>query len=93
MTLKLHDWDASEYLDSPEAIAEYLQAAIETQDQALFRAALADVAKAKGMTAIAQQAQLNRQALYKSLSAEGNPSFTNINKVLNALGLKLHVSA
>lgn len=93
MPLTLHEWDASEHLDSPEIMAEYLQAAIEENDPALFRAALADIAKAKGMTAIAEQAQLNRQSLYKSLSSNGNPSFDSITKVVNALGLKIHVSA
>ena len=91
MALNLHEWDASEYLDNPEIIAEYLQAAMEENDPALFRAALADIAKAKGMTAIAEQAQLNRQSLYKSLSANGNPSFDSITKLLNALGLKIQV--
>lgn len=91
MSLTLHEWDASEHLDNPEVIAEYLQAAIEEEDPALFRAALADVAKARGMTAIAEAAQLNRQNLYKALSSSGNPSFENVTKVLNALGLKFQV--
>jgi probable addiction module antidote protein len=92
MTLKTTTWDASEHLDSAQMIKEYIQAAIEENDPALLRLALADVAKAKGMSTIAEQAQLNRQNLYKSLSAKGNPSFDTINKVMHALGLKLQVS-
>ncbi len=91
MTIQLNDWDASEYLDTPEAIQEYIQAALEADDPALFRAALADVAKAKGMTAIAESANLNRQSLYKSLSDNGNPSFETVTKIIHALGLKLNV--
>ncbi len=91
MAIQLNDWDASEYLDTPEAIQEYIQAALEADDPALFRAALADVAKAKGMTAIAERANLNRQSLYKSLSDNGNPSFETVTKIIHALGLKLNV--
>ena len=93
MTLKTTDWDAAEYLESREMITEYIQAAIEEDDPALLRLALADVAKAKGMSGVAEQSQLNRQNLYKSLSATGNPSFDTVNKVMRAFGMKLQVSS
>ena len=93
MTLTTTDWDTAKHLDSPEMIREYIQAAIEEGDPALLRLALADVAKAKGMSGVAEQAQLNRQNLYKSLSATGNPSFDTVSKVMHALGLKLQVSS
>ncbi|QJB69237.1 addiction module antidote protein [Parasphingorhabdus halotolerans] len=57
------EFDAAEYLDSPVMIATYLQAAFEENDAALFRAALNDVARAKGMTAMAEESKITRQAL------------------------------
>lgn len=92
MTIKLNDWDASQHLDSPDVIQEYIQAALDTGDPALLREALSDAAKAKGMAYIAQKAHLNRQSLYKSLSSTGNPSYETILKIVKALGLKLTVS-
>jgi probable addiction module antidote protein len=56
-------------------------------------AAIGDVARARGMTAIAREAGVSRESLYKALSAEGNPEFATIMKVLKALQLRLTVSA
>lgn len=89
--MQLSTWDASEYLESEEDITAYLNAALEDGDPALLQAALGDVAKARGMTEIANQAGVGRESLYKSLSANGNPSWQTITKVLSALNLKLGV--
>jgi probable addiction module antidote protein len=51
-----------------------------------------EVARAKGMSQIARDAGLGRESLYKALSAEGNPEFATIMKVIAALGLQLHAS-
>lgn len=91
MTLKTDKWDVTEYLDNEEDIAEYLNAVIELDDPALLQAAIGDVAKAQGMTKIAKDAGLGRESLYKSLSAQGNPSFTTILKVLHALGTRISI--
>jgi probable addiction module antidote protein len=85
-------WDAVEYLKSDADIANYLEAAFEDGDPALVAAALGDVARAKGMSQIAQTAGLGRESLYKALSAEGNPEFATVLKVIRALGLKLKVA-
>jgi probable addiction module antidote protein len=58
----------------------------------LLKAALGDVARARGMTEIAQAAGLGRAKLYKALSPEGNPEFATVAKVLRALGLRLSVA-
>ena len=55
-------------------------------------AALGVIARAKGMTQIAQAAGLGRESLYKALSPEGNPEFATVLKVMRALGLKLKVA-
>ena len=53
---------------------------------------LGDIARAKGMTKVAQDAGLGRESLYKSLSTGGNPEFATILKVVRALGLRLRAA-
>lgn len=87
--LKTRRWDVKDYLDSPERISGYLDAAFEDGDPALIAAALGDIARAKGMTDLARKAGLGRESLYKSLSSDGNPAFATVLQVLRALGLEL----
>src|SRR6185312_14263745 len=88
---KTKPFDAAAYLDSREAIAAYLSEAFETNDPAFITAALGTVARAQGMTAVAKETGLSRESLYKALSPEGHPEFSTVLKVLNALGVQLHV--
>lgn len=85
-------FDAAEYLKSEEDMAAYLDAMIEESDgdPRMIAVALGDIARAKGMTQIARETGLARENLYKALSAEGNPEFSTIMKVLKALGLTIH---
>ena len=89
---KTRVWDPAEHLVTEEDMAAYLEAALQDGDSALIAAALGDIARAKGMTQIARDAGLGRESLYKALSAEGNPEFATIMKVIAALGLQLHAS-
>ena len=89
MVVNVSAWDVSEYLETEEDIAAYLNAIAEEGDPALLQAALGDVARARGMTSIAKEAGVSRESLYKSLSANGNPSFQTISKVSRALGLHI----
>jgi probable addiction module antidote protein len=82
-------WDAAEHLETEEDMASYLEAALEENDPALIAAALGDIARAKGMSQISKQTGLGRESLYKALSPGGNPEFSTVLKVINALGLKL----
>jgi len=86
-------WDPVEHLRTDEEIAAYLDAALEDGDSALIAAALGDVARAQGMAKIARKSGLGRESLYKALSAEGNPEFATVMKVIRSLGLKLQVHA
>jgi len=86
-------WDAAEHLRSRDEMAAYLEAALDDGDAALVAAALGDIARASGMTAIARDTGLGRESLYKALSPEGNPEFATVLKVLRSMGLKLHASA
>ena len=60
MALKTTLWDPSKYLDSPESIAAWLEAAFEDGDPSLIAAALGDIARAMGMTQFASQAGVTR---------------------------------
>lgn len=92
--IKLTRWDAADELKTDEDCALYLQAVIDEADgdEKLIAAALGDIARSRGMVQVARDSGLAREALYRSLSAEGNPSFATILKVTRALGLKLSVS-
>lgn len=85
-------FDATDYLDSEETIAEYLTAALEDDNPDVFLAALADVAKSRGMSAVARDAGLGRESLYKALAPGAKPRYDTILKVLHSLGVKLTVS-
>ena len=89
---KTRIWDSAEHLNSDEDMAAYLEAALQEGNSALIAAALGDIARAKGMSQIARDAGLGRESLYKALSADGNPEFATIMKVVSALGLQLHAS-
>lgn len=89
MALKTTQWDPSEYLDSPEEIAAYLEAAFEDGDPSLIAAALGDIARAIGMTDLAARSGVTREALYKALSPTGDPRLSTFLSVMKALGLKL----
>jgi len=86
-------WDAAEHLQTEEDMVAYLEAAFEEGDPALIAAALGDIARAKGMTQVARETGLGRESLYKALSAQGNPEFATILKVVQALGLRLHAGS
>ena len=88
-------YDVAEHLRTPEEMAAYLEASLEEAqgDAAFIAKALGDIARAKGMSRVAEDAGLSRESLYKALSGERNPDFTTILKVIGALGLKLHAEA
>jgi len=86
-------FDTVDYLDSEELIAEYLAAALEDENPDVFLAALADVAKARGISAIAQSSGLGRESLYKALAPGAKPRYETIMKVLHSLGVRLTVTA
>ena len=87
---KTRPYDAAEYLETPEDMAAYLEAALEDGEPAIVVKALGAIARARGMTQIARDTGLRRESLYKALSPEGNPEFATVLKVVRALGLKLH---
>ena len=89
---KLVPFDASEFLDSDEAIRDFLEDILESNDAKVIAAGLGDVARARGMTQIAKDAGMSRESLYRALSADGNPQLETVLKVMRALGFSLSVS-
>ena len=86
---KVKPFDTSAFLDDDEVIAEYLTAALEDSNPDVFLAAVGQVAKARGMGAIAEGAGLGRESLYKALAPGSKPRFDTILKVARALGVRL----
>ncbi len=82
-------FDAADYLDNDEVIAAYLNAALEDEDPAVFLQAVADVAKARGMTQIARETGLGRESLYKALAPGAQPRYDTVIRVMRALGVEL----
>lgn len=89
--LGVRRFDASEYLKGDADIAAYVAAALAENDPATLAAALGAVARARGMTQLATATGITREALYRALSAEGNPSLDTLLKVMGGLGLRLEV--
>jgi probable addiction module antidote protein len=91
--VKIAPFDASEYLDDEEVIAEYLTAALEDPNPEVFLIAVANVAKARGIAKVAQDSGLGRESLYKALAPGAKPRYETVRKLMDALGVKLTVTA
>ncbi len=93
MSIDTQPFDPAVYIETPEAAAAYLDEALATNDAAFIADALGVLARAKGMTEVAEVAGLGRQSLYKALAVDGNPRFDTVLKVVSALGLRLSTTA
>ncbi len=82
----------ADYLDNDELIAEYLNSALEDGDEAAIITAIGNIAKAMGMSKIAEQTGLSRPSLYKALSEGAKPQFATVLKVLRAIGGNLQIN-
>ena len=90
---KLLPFDAARYLTDDAAVAEYMNAVLETGDADLLLMALGDVARARGMAQVAKDTGLGRESLYKALAPGAKPRFDPVLKVARALGVKLTAQA
>ncbi|HDR2158455.1 TPA: putative addiction module antidote protein [Enterobacter cancerogenus] len=88
---KLTPYDPADALVDDEEIAVFMADALETGDCAYIAQALGVVARAKGMSNIAQHTGLSREQLYRSLSEKGNPTLKTTLAVMKALGLGLTI--
>ena len=92
MTLKTKSYEFAQHVETEDDIREYLSAFLEDDGAQGFIDALGHLAKKKGMTEIARSAGISRQNLYRTLTADGNPSFITVSKVVEALGLELVIA-
>lgn len=92
MPKKTKPFDAAEYLDDAESQAELLTDAFESGDAGYIAHALGVIARARGMTEVAREAGVTREALYKALSNDGDPKLSTILGVTRALGVRLTAS-
>ncbi len=86
---ELPEFDAAEYLNSEEEVAAYLTTVLEENDPALLAAALGDIARSRGMTQVAKDSGITREALYKALRPGSEPRFDTLSRVCAALGVRL----
>jgi probable addiction module antidote protein len=84
-------FDSADYLNSPEAIAAYLESYLEDGTPEELRNALDTVARSRGVSDLSVRSGITRQGIYKALGQDGNPSFETIRSILGAMGLKLTV--
>jgi len=89
MTIETRPFDPAAYLDSADAMLAYLDGAFADGDAGEIADALGVVARARGMSQLAEETGLTRQSLYKALSSDGNPEFATVLKVIRALGFRL----
>lgn len=85
-------FDIADYLDSNEMIAEYLNVVLERGNDTEVITAIGHIAKAIGMTKIAQKTGMSRPSLYKALSDGAKPQFSTIMKVLKAVGGQIKIN-
>lgn len=90
---KITPFDIAEYLDSEEAIAEYLTQVLQEGDSEEFLLAVGHIAKARGMKEIAQKTGLGRESLYKAFAKGSHPRFETVMKVVKALGVRIEAHA
>ena len=91
--IEVAPFDAADYLDNEETIAEYLSIALQDPDQDAFLTAVRDVAKARGIANVAARAGLGRESLYKTLRPGAKPRLETVRRLLSALDVKLDVTS
>jgi probable addiction module antidote protein len=89
MAIETVPFDPAEHLGSAEGQAELLADAFATGDPGYIANALGIVARARGMTAVAKEAGVTREALYKALRPDGDPRLSTLLGVTRALGVKI----
>lgn len=92
MSIKLKEFDVVDFLETDEEMQDYLNAAIEENDPKFLFTALGDIVRAKNLSKLSRETGISREGIYKALSGDGNPAFTTILKIVNALGLKINFS-
>jgi probable addiction module antidote protein len=90
--IEISDFDVSEYLDTDEKIADYLSSVMADNDWELFLRAIGHIAKAQGMTKVAKDTGLGRESLYKAFTANSQPKFDTVMRVLDSFNIVMQFS-
>ena len=89
MTLETLPFDAAKYLDTPESQSELIADAFASGNASYISSALGTVARARSMTKVAKKAGITREALYRTLSVDGDPKLSTLLGVLKALDVSI----
>jgi probable addiction module antidote protein len=93
MALKTLPFDAADAIDTPEAQAELLAEALASGDAKVVTAALGIIARSKGMSQMARDAGISREAIYRATGPDGNPTLSTLMAIVRSAGLKLSAAA
>ena len=93
MNEKFSKFEVYEYLDNDEIIAGYMEEVLKDGDPKLILSAINDIARAKGMSKIAEKSGLGRESMYKALKPNAKPRFETIMKIIQAMGFTLSIEA
>jgi probable addiction module antidote protein len=93
MAIETKSWDAAETLNTPADIAAYLDAYLEDGTPEELLRAVNTIAKSRGMSELARQTGISREALYRAFSDNGNPTLDTLLRVMKALGVRLAIAA
>lgn len=93
MSIETKVWDAAEVLNTPADIAAYLDAYLEDGSPEELLQALSTIARSHGMSALARETGISREALYRAFSDNGNPTLDTLMRVMKAFGVRLAVAA
>ncbi len=92
MTIETKPFDAAEFLQDEETIGYYLEEAFQSGDPAHITSAIGDVIRARNMAAVARDAGISRDTLYRAFVAEGNPTLSTMAAVVKTLGYRLSIT-
>lgn len=88
-TISHQSW-LKKYLTDPEKAAAYLNAELEDGDMFYLLKAIRNVAAANGgVGKLAKTVKMSRTTLYKTLSENGNPEISTLEKILAVYGIRI----
>lgn len=85
-------YDTADYLRDEDDILAYLEAAVDDGDPAMIAVALGNIARSRNISQLARDTHMTRDGIYKALSGQGNPSFSTIAKLADALGFRINLT-
>ena len=89
----IEPFDVADFLVGVDDVATYLSIALEdsADDPSAVPRALGVIARSQNMSELARRVGMSREGLYSALSADGNPRWSTILKVTQALGLQIEL--